>query len=55
MNINWKRWAVIAAVALVAYGVISSPTKSADNVHTGVSKLGDAADNVGVFLQGVFK
>lgn len=55
MNINWKRLGLLALVALVLYGVISSPGKSADNVHTGMSKLGDAADNVGTFLQGVFK
>jgi hypothetical protein len=52
---NWKRIGLFALVALVLYGVISSPHTSAANVHVGVSKLGDAADNVGTFVQGVFK
>lgn len=55
MNINWKRLGLLALVALVLYGVISSPGKSADNTRAGVHKLGDAADNVMTFVQGVFK
>lgn len=54
-SINWKFWIGLAVTGLILYAVIKFPESSAANVHTGVGKAGDAADNIGLFLGGLFK
>lgn len=55
MNINWKFWIGLVVVRLVLYAVIKYPESSAANVHAGFGKASSAADNVGLFLGGLFK
>lgn len=55
MKINWRFWIGLAFAALILYAVIKYPVTSADNVHTGLNKAGDGADQIGTFLGGLFK
>lgn len=55
MNINWKFWLGLAVAGLILYAMIKYPVTSADNVHTGLNKAGDGADQIGTFLGNLLK
>lgn len=52
---NLKKILTWGAVGLVIYFVVAAPTHAGTVVNHGISKSGEAADHVIVFLQSIFK
>lgn len=51
---NLKKFGIIAAIALVAFLLLSQPAESAGWVHTGLEKLKEGAGQIVTFFKVLF-
>jgi hypothetical protein len=54
VNINWKWWAGMTALALILYFVTQRPEWSAQTVHVVGGHLKEGADRIALFVTNIF-